>query len=390
MDTLATARGPIRSPGALSLAEYDALVGQVYQGPLENIPWSGAMDRLRCLLRANWVTLTLRAASASQPGLIVLSGNDGVIVAPDTFSSYYAFALDPFVDLPSDRVVTVDEMLGEHQWINSEFYKQFVQPHHIRYMTGADIRTPDGVDCRLRICRPLDAGQFSADDKALCQCLLPHLRQAVHLHSHLDLIKSERELYAATVNRMLVGAIIFDESGAIMKINRVAEDILADKDGIELIRGVLQADYSNENHELQRLIRLALTPEARLTPRVSDAISLTRPSGRAKLGVMVRAIPLSAWSEGGHRPAVAVFVRDPDRKSQASADLMRRLFDFTPAEAALALQLANGHSLDEAAEELDIRKNTARAHLRAIFSKTGVTRQTTLVHVLLNSVISLQ
>jgi DNA-binding CsgD family transcriptional regulator len=212
----------------------------------------------------------------------------------------------------------------------------------------------------------------------------------VHLHTHLDLIKSERELYAATVNRMLVGTIIFDETGTIMKINRVAEDILADKDGIELIRGVLQADYSNENHDLQRLIRQALTPEARLTPRVSDAISLTRPSGRAKLGVMVRAIPLSAWSEGGHRPAVAVFVRDPDRKSQASADLMRRLFDFTPAEAALALQLANGSSLDEAAEALDIRKNTARAHLRAIFSKTGVTRQTTLVHVLLNSVISLQ
>lgn len=379
-----------RSPGALSMAEYDELVGQVYQGPLEAIPWSGALDQLRRYLDANWVTLTLRPASASQPGLIVLAGTEGAIVAPSTFSSYYAFALDPFVNLPGDRVVTVDETLGEQQWTSSEFYKQFVKPHDIRFMTGADIRTVDGVDCRLRICRPASGRQFSSEDKALCQFLLPHLRRAVHLHSNLDLIKSERELYAATVNSMLVGAVIFDESGSIMKMNRVAEDILADKDGIELIRGVLKADYSNENQELQRLIKQALAPEARLAPRVSDAISLTRPSGRAKLGVMVRAIPLSAWSEGRHRPAVAVFVRDPDRKSQASADVMRRLFDFTPAEAALALQLANGQSLDEAAEQLDIRKNTARAHLRAIFSKTGVTRQTTLVHVLLNSVMSLQ
>ena len=85
-----------------------------------------------------------------------------------------------------------------------------------------------------------------------------------------------------------------------------------------------------------------------------------------------------------------MFIRDPTGSSQTSIDVLRQLFDFTPAEAALALQLANGYSLDEAAEELDIRKNTARAHLRAIFSKTGVTRQTTLVHVLLNSVISLQ
>ena len=38
---------------------------------------------------------------------------------------------------------------------------------------------------------------------------------------------------------------------------------------------------------------------------------------------------------------------------------------------------------DEAAAELNIRKNTARAHLRSIFSKTGVTRQTMLVRLLL-------
>ena len=68
---------------------------------------------------------------------------------------------------------------------------------------------------------------------------------------------------------------------------------------------------------------------------------------------------------------------------------MRQLFDLTPAEAALALLLANGLSLDEAAEQLNIRRNTARAHLRMIFSKTGVTRQTELVRTLLNSVISL-
>ena len=67
--------------------------------------------------------------------------------------------------------------------------------------------------------------------------------------------------------------------------------------------------------------------------------------------------------------------------------MVRRLFDLTPAEASLALALANGLTLDEAADGLNIRKNTARAHLRSIFSKIGVTRQTTLVRVLLSSVI---
>ena len=63
--------------------------------------------------------------------------------------------------------------------------------------------------------------------------------------------------------------------------------------------------------------------------------------------------------------------------------------DLTHAEAMLSLQMANGMTLDEAAVELNIRRNTARAHLRAIFSKTYVTRQTTLVRLILNSVASL-
>ena len=68
---------------------------------------------------------------------------------------------------------------------------------------------------------------------------------------------------------------------------------------------------------------------------------------------------------------------------------MRRLFGLTRMEAQLALLLTEGLTLDEAAEQMNVRRNTARTHLRSIFSKTGVTRQTMLVRLLLNSVISL-
>src|SRR5690606_15731499 len=65
------------------------------------------------------------------------------------------------------------------------------------------------------------------------------------------------------------------------------------------------------------------------------------------------------------------------------------LFTFTPAETALALELANGLSLEEAALKLGITRNTGRAHLRSIFAKTGIKRQAELVKVLLNSIVSL-
>ncbi|SFV12553.1 helix-turn-helix transcriptional regulator [Pseudoduganella namucuonensis] len=374
--------------GAEAFDRLDTLVGLIYEGALETVPWTSALNMVRAMLDANWVTLTLRPASPSQLGLIVLSGHNGAVLAPDPFLSYYAFAMDPFANLPDGVVLTVDDAIGEEPWMTSEFYHQFVRPHDIRYMAGADIRTAEGVECRFRVCRPPSGSQFSPADKALCRLLLPHLRRSVRMHARLDLITSERELYATTVNSLLVGTVLLDKAGAIIKTNRVADEIFAERDGIELARGAMYANYGTQNRELQRLLKQALEPPAK-TKQVPDAISLTRPSGRARLGVLVRRLPPGEWSEGNQGPVAVVFVRDPERKSQASAELMRRLFDLTPAEAALALLLANGLALDEAADELDIRKNTARAQLRSIFSKTGVTRQTALVHVLLNSVISL-
>jgi DNA-binding CsgD family transcriptional regulator len=99
--------------------------------------------------------------------------------------------------------------------------------------------------------------------------------------------------------------------------------------------------------------------------------------------------PSASWLNGRHQPAIVLFLRDPEIKTQPPSKVIQQLFHFTPAETTLAIELANGLSLDEAAELLNIRRNTARAHLRSIFSKTGVRRQTELVRLILNSVVSL-
>ena len=118
-------------------------------------------------------------------------------------------------------------------------------------------------------------------------------------------------------------------------------------------------------------------------------MSVTRPSGLVNLGVVVESIPSLDWAEEKGQPAALVYIRDAASKSLASEAVTKQLFNLTKAETALAMELTNGLSLEEAAEALNIRRNTARAHLRSIFSKTGVRRQTELVRILLNSVVAL-
>lgn len=370
------------------LETFSELVGAVYDGLLEPIPWEKCLLRMRTLLKANYVTLILRQPRAGDHGLMVNVGDsttEGLI----SYNSHF-YAMDPFVGLPADKMVTNSDILDETRWMASPFYQEFLLPYNVHRLMGADIFTADGGECRLRVCRPRDAPDFSTSDKALCSMLLPHFKRAVTLYDKLDLVESERKLYSGAMDRLMIGTIILDKNGRVLKTNGQADVILQAGDGMRLVSNMPHATHAADNRELQRLIKVALARHGNhRTPAVVDAISVVRNSGKRNLGVVVHSVPPSEWSDGTSSPAAIIYIRDPEHKAQAPHEIVRQLFKFTPAETNLAMQLANGLSLEDAAIELGIRRNTARAHLRAIFSKTDVTRQTELVRLLLNSVATM-
>ncbi|BHO56667.1 helix-turn-helix transcriptional regulator [Burkholderia contaminans] len=377
----------------IGVADFSELMARIYQGPLETPPWAGALELVRRWLQANYVTLILRAAASDRRApLSVHASEFGPVVPGDGEASYnnYYYSLDPFVGLPADRVVTVDDVFGDTGWLSSELYKQFLKPQDVRYILGADLRTASGVECRFRVCRNHASKQFSARDKAICALLLPHLKRAVELHSRLDTAEVERSIYANAINRMQIGTITLDENGTIIDLNSVADEILKQNNGLTIARGTIEATDAQENRTLKRLIRHAVMGHHGTAAATVEAMPITRSFDKPRLGLLVRTVLLSDWSEDNkRRPAVTLFLRDPDRKPQGAQEIIRKLFDLTPAETSLALLLTNGLTLEEAAEESGISKNTARTHLRAIFSKTGATRQATLVRILLGSVVPL-
>lgn len=380
------------SPGqpTLNVGELSELIGMVYEGALIDIPWRTLLDSLQHRFSANYVTLILRPLSGDSAGLIINSSAIDTTVGTGAYAQHF-YALDPFVNLPRDEVLTVQELIGQQQWLESEIYRFFNKPYDVLHIMGADIRTEHGIECRLRICRSHTAASFSEADKALCKLLLPHLRRAVRIRDGLNATESERRLYEGTVDRLLIGSVALDESGNVLSTNSIADALLAEQDGMAVANGRLVGHHPTENRKLQGLIQQAVTMAAcgGTQPGIASGLSVTRGPGRSKLGVLVRTVSDAKWPGTQHRPAALVLIRDPDQKAMASAELLRSMFDFTRAEASLVLLLVEGLSLDEASQALDISRNTARAHLRTIFSKAGVTRQTALIQTIFNSVIPL-
>ncbi len=371
----------------ISLDQFSQLVEILYQGPLETIPWQAFLNAIKRQLDVEGAILILRHPSESDLGAIVTEGFSELESRRETIYSEGLYAMDPFLNLPQGKVVTLEEHIGNDALINSEFYKLALQPFDIFHLLGIDIHEQNGLKASLRLSRPPTSKKFSPQDKQLCSLLIPHLQQAIHIHAQINHIESERALYASTVGQMSVATVLLDKNRQVLTTNILAKQLLAEKDGIRIREGTLQLDHPQDNKHLRNIVSDALSTQQQA--KLVEALPVERPSGRQPLGLIIRPVPANEWTKGQSTPTVAIFISDPEIKTEASQQVLAQLFSFTPAEARLAMLLSNGLSLDEAVAELKVSRNTGRAHLRSIFSKTGITQQTQLVSLILKSVASL-
>jgi len=384
----------------LALQDYDRLIGALYQGPLEETPFQTFLPLSRELLNAKVISLVLRPPAVGDRGVILnqLRADENHADTPltvqladpndwqiDVYREQF-FALDPFINLPAGKVFTLRELLPDAELRASEYYHQYLEPAGVLHILGADIGAPGDFQARLRFSRGPDEPPFTANDKAICALLVPHLERAIAIHARLNRTESERDLFAGAVAQLDVGTILLDEHGRFLKANAPATQILSEKDGLQVTQQQLELATRQRSQELQQIIRRVLASAHRNEAAVVQVLRVPRPSGRADLGLMVRLVPQYEWAEGHSSPAVAIFITDPEQAGAASQQTLTQLFGLTRAEATLATLLTRGLALQEAATELNISPHTARAQLRSIFSKTGVTRQAELIRLLVKSV----
>ncbi|WP_284337722.1 helix-turn-helix transcriptional regulator [Comamonas sp. NoAH] len=370
------------SPTQISVEKFSEITHLLYDAASEPEAWTPCLEAIRQQMKANFASLIIRHNSSNSEGLI-LSASDDI----RGLAHYDSFCHEsPFHGIPTDHFVTITDMMTESDWRANKYYNQWCKIYDVYHVLAVDIVTKDGSVYGLRITRPETAAAFGQAEKELGRMLLPHLKRALNMHLELNRDRQVISTYSKATAQLMVGVVILDQNGVVIEINPAAAAILDMGDGIKVSNHYLEATYANDNRKLQRLIKDALAHSQTLGMCMTEAMSVNRPSGQLNWGVVVQSISADEWTEGKQRPSAAVFMRDTDGKADPSVRLAQQLFQLTPAETSLAIRLANGLSLEEAAEVLNIRRNTARAHLRSIFSKTGVRRQTELVRIFLNSV----
>jgi DNA-binding CsgD family transcriptional regulator/PAS domain-containing protein len=369
----------------LELRERLALL--VHEGALEPKRWREFLEALGRRLKGA-ATLLLRSPHVAEAGLLYSWGGSDEVLAQ--YAHRY-FPLDPFVNLPEKQVITMHDFVPVEQLERSRFYTEYLIPWDSVYNLGVDVRDGDRLYARLRVTRGRRAGNFSAAERRFVEYLVPHFDIAMRTHGALDATKMERAIYADAMDHLTLATVILDASGHVIHTNALARDILHRQDGIGLANDTLALTHPTDAQRLREAIGRAIAVGRAAKPGIVDVLRARRPSGAGHYGIMIRPAAGSVEvDESTVSPAVAVFISvEEGPQTPPPVETIRKLFELTHKEAQLALCLANGRSLQEAANELGITLNTARAHLRSTFSKTGIDRQARLVRAILRSVAQL-
>jgi len=167
---------------------------------------------------------------------------------------------------------------------------------------------------------------------------------------------------------------------------KAAADTQVRTSGVLRIRDIrLTASRDDAEGILRREIADAIADEA---TAISDAFAVAL-ARNDSTGLVATILPLDRGKRrrvsGPFAAAAAVFVQDPQHVPPLPGETFAKLYGLTAGELRVLLALAPGLSVKGAADMLGIRESTSKTHLQHIFEKTGTSKQTELMRLLITA-----
>jgi DNA-binding CsgD family transcriptional regulator len=184
------------------------------------------------------------------------------------------------------------------------------------------------------------------------------------------------ELCLAVLDRFERGAILLASDGLIIDANTPARERLAAAELLASRAGRLVFNDSMLNLELERVLRDRKHDSARAR---SFALYGKRSDGQPPLRVLVSPLP---ESEAHNVAFLAFLFAGPGEGTEISQDLLKEMYGLSAAEAEVAARLYEGHSVDDIAGLLELSPNTIRTHVKHVFAKCNVRKQSELLQLL--------
>jgi DNA-binding CsgD family transcriptional regulator len=265
------------------------------------------------------------------------------------------------------------DFASREELASSDYYRGFLAKFEANWSAVIGFSNADDEWC-LVVERGDKKGFYDSHEQSDLVRLAPYLTQAALLARHLAYANATGMIDA--YESLGCACFLLDHFGKVIKYNAQAQSMLGD--GLELSQRTLKCASPADNLALTNLIAGSRQKTVQNGTSPLPFVLAHRPPKRP---LIIQAVCLSGMTAAIFSPAKSILlVSDPEKRpAPAPRELLRKLFNLTLTEVALLSHLDQEVALPAAAEMMGISFETARSHLKHIFSKTGTNRQSDLL-----------
>ena len=377
---------------------FSSLIGHVYEGASEAVPWQAFVEALRLALDARNVIVTLHHADDEGSDIYVMARVPGDEIDWAAVEATYRAELMMDDPLRPDLMEPGQVSLVDRSTTDLKKHAIFEQIGLSQTLRMC-VAEPSGIRCWVDVIRSHKHAEplFTEADLALMHALTPHLSRALGLYAQLKRQETEKAIYESMAEHFGLGCVLLNDQGEVILVNRVAASIIEQRPGIAVNKQRLV--LSDRSAQLALNEAIAAVISARWQAGASQGGNLIRvgDSHDRLVGLLVYPAPLLHYYRGGQSPCVVVHLSDLSASLEAlrpsqghSVSRIAQLFNLTRQEATLALLLAYGNTLTEAAQEMGIAEIAARNYSKKIYGKMGIAGQADLIRLTLRSIAFLR
>ena len=368
---------------------FDRAVLSLYKAALGDVTWTSAAVRIHDMLGANGQSLTFADVSRPIDPQVHLSRffvgtRRRLDLEQRYFEEYYARdeAIPRLSGLRDGEIVHKEHLYTDEEKRTSAAYNEFRRMHATEKGLFVGLDGFDGQGIVWSLGNSTERGGWTCDQIQAIERLGPHIRQFARMRHAMANARALGATLTALLENGRAGFIQLDRRGRVLEANDRARDILLRRDGVHDRGGVLAAGIPDEDAALQRMLAQALPPHG--LHGTGGSLKLTRRKAGTPLVLDIHPVREDAARRGAREVGALVLVVDPAARPRVDPGSLTAVLGLTPAESRVAAALAAGQTVAETAGELGCAQGTLRTHLKRIYRKLGIRKQTELVRTVLS------
>ncbi|MCI5048540.1 MAG: helix-turn-helix transcriptional regulator [Aquisalinus sp.] len=354
-------------------SEVNAAIALVYKAVMSPEHWPDVLSALSDILDADKAVFISGTKDAVLATGVQHNHDPERLEAYNTYYNRHDPWWGPLQKLAPGLAVRAQELKPVSEITHTEYYHDHLKKADIGGPLVATLDTMANRQSAISFQRTLARDDFSSEDAALLQMLVPHLVNAVQMNWQMTQhLVRESFLSTGTASGFVL---IVDDRGCVLGPDTVADSLAARTSVLTITHDRLRAIHTNDQQQLDEAL------DSVVKHGIGKAFPL-KDSG-LNAPIIVRSCPIPAVAEArvamttGNLAVICIDI--PVTPTLSGVYVMSETYGLSAKESDLLSSFSNSYNLRATADALDITYETARWHLKQILAKTGTHNQAELL-----------